>query len=119
MPTRAPVSLEIPERDPAQKSALRRKSPPLRMVFGGNDPDPKKITREDEPEEYFASDFESASVEEKLKDPLVIIGSSAPRLLPSLSSFFSRRSPFPPRRIASIFFPFVLLAIFNAGGLVG
>jgi len=95
VPTRAPVSLEIPERDPAQKSALRRKSPPLRMVFGGNDPDPKKITREDEPEEYFASDFESASVEEKLKDPLVIIG------------------------IASIFFPFVLLAIFNAGGLVG
>jgi len=59
------------------------------MVFGGNDPEPKKITRADEPEEYFASDFESASVDEKLKDPLVIIGSSTASPPVSLLLLFS------------------------------
>ena len=51
------------------------------MVFGGNDPEKPKLTREDEPEEFFSSSFESMPAEEKLKDPLVIIGRAAAPLV--------------------------------------
>ena len=52
-------------------------------------------TGDEEPDEYFASEFESLPPQEKIKDPLVIVG------------------------LVSIFFPFILLAIFNSAGLVG
>eukprot|EP00631_Chrysoreinhardia_giraudii_P004098 CAMPEP_0197418156 /NCGR_PEP_ID=MMETSP1170-20131217/3979_1 /TAXON_ID=54406 /ORGANISM="Sarcinochrysis sp, Strain CCMP770" /LENGTH=105 /DNA_ID=CAMNT_0042945185 /DNA_START=26 /DNA_END=343 /DNA_ORIENTATION=- len=65
------------------------------MLLGGDDDGKPKLTRENEPDEYFESSFEQKSTEEKFKDPLVIIG------------------------LVSIFFPFLLLVIFNGMGLVG
>mmetsp|Transcript_6861 Transcript_6861/g.8222 ORF Transcript_6861/g.8222 Transcript_6861/m.8222 type:complete len:110 (+) Transcript_6861:18-347(+) len=72
----------------------QRVLPPL-YLLGGDDEDRKPLTRDEEPDEYFASDFESLSTQEKLKDPLVIIG------------------------LVSIFFPFILLIFFNAMGFIG
>mmetsp|Transcript_3668 Transcript_3668/g.12693 ORF Transcript_3668/g.12693 Transcript_3668/m.12693 type:complete len:107 (-) Transcript_3668:25-345(-) len=84
-----------PARSLAAGASLRRRAgAPLRMVFGGNDPEKPKLTREDEPEEFFASSFEDMPVDQKLKDPLVIIG------------------------LVSIFFPFALLVVFNAAGMI-
>lgn len=65
------------------------------ILGGGEDDDKPKLTRETEPDQYFASNFESLSAQDKLKDPLVIIG------------------------LVSIFFPFVLLIVFNNMGLLG
>jgi hypothetical protein len=64
-----------------------------RQVFQ-QDPDQKPLTRENEDEEYFASDFESLAPAEKLKDPLVILG------------------------IVSIFLPFLLVVGFQATGVI-
>ena len=67
-----------PARSLAAGASLRRRAgAPLRMVFGGNDPEKPKLTRDEEPEEFFTSSFESMPAEEKLKDPLVIIGRAA------------------------------------------
>lgn len=67
------------------------------MILGGgeDDEDKPKLTRETEPDQYFASNFETLSAQDKLKDPLVIIG------------------------LLSIFFPFALLIVFNNMGLLG
>ncbi|KAG5192627.1 hypothetical protein JKP88DRAFT_229766 [Tribonema minus] len=45
----------------------------LSMQFGGSDEDKPKITREAEPEDFFATNLDKASTEEKLKDPLLLI----------------------------------------------
>lgn len=143
-----------PARSLAAGASLRRRAgAPLRMVFGGNDPEKPKLTREDEPEEFFSSSFESMPAEEKLKDPLVIIGRAA---APATTAAAARRArgrsdgrprrrdgeggrararaetrrgdggtraprleaaP-APRRLVSIFFPFALLVVFNAAGMI-
>lgn len=62
----------------------RMQRPAARITSSGNgrrDHRRKKLTRENEPDEFFASKFESAPLEEKLKDPLVIIGSKLRRPL--------------------------------------
>lgn len=64
-------------------------------LLGGDDEEKPKLTRENEPEEYFQSSFEELAPAEKAKDPLVIIG------------------------LVSIFFPFILLGVFNSMGLIG
>ncbi|KAJ1458407.1 hypothetical protein M885DRAFT_512814 [Pelagophyceae sp. CCMP2097] len=64
-------------------------------IFGGDDPEKPKLTRDTEPEQYFASDFEDAPIADKMKDPALLIG------------------------LGSIFFPFVLLGICYQAGLIG
>jgi hypothetical protein len=63
-----------------------------RALFDDGDASP--LTAENEPEEFFSSDFESMAPEDKIKDPLVLIG------------------------LGSIFFPFVLLLGFQATGVI-
>jgi len=79
----------------APSPAVTTRQATRRFMFGGDDENKPKLTRESEPEEYFASNFEELAPEEKVKDPLVLIG------------------------LLSIFFPFALLAVFNAMGLIG
>lgn len=43
-------------------------------LLGGDDNDKPKLTRENEPDQYFESSFETLSTTDKFKDPLVIIG---------------------------------------------
>lgn len=43
-------------------------------LLGGDDDDKPKLTRENEPDQYFESSFETLSTTDKFKDPLVIIG---------------------------------------------
>ena len=50
----------------------------------------RPLTAANEPEEFFASDFESMAPEEKLKDPLVLLG------------------------LGSIFLPFIMILGFQA-----
>mmetsp|Transcript_10421 Transcript_10421/g.27605 ORF Transcript_10421/g.27605 Transcript_10421/m.27605 type:complete len:96 (+) Transcript_10421:1382-1669(+) len=64
-----------------------------RQVFQ-QDPDQKPLTAANEPEEFFASDFESMAPEEKLKDPLVLLG------------------------LGSIFLPFIMILGFQATGVI-
>ena len=52
----------------------------------------RPLTAANEPEEFFASDFESMAPEEKLKDPLVLLG------------------------LGSIFLPFIMILGFQATG---
>lgn len=89
-----------PARSLAAGASLRRRAgAPLRMVFGGNDPEKPKLTREDEPEEFFASSFEDMPAEEKLKDPLVIIGrAAAPATTAAAARRARGRSDGRPRR---------------------
>merc|ERR1719506_331255 len=50
--------------------------PPPRLQFGGKpkgDP-PTGLTRDNEPDDYFKSDFENMSDAEKIKQPGVIVG---------------------------------------------
>ena len=53
----------------------------------------RPLTAANEPEEFFASDFESMAPEEKLKDPLVLLG------------------------LGSIFLPFIMILGFQATGV--
>ena len=55
----------------------------------------RPLTAANEPEEFFASDFESMAPEEKLKDPLVLLG------------------------LGSIFLPFIMILGFQATGVPG
>jgi hypothetical protein len=45
---------------------------PLNMGFGAPDPDQKKITRENEPDDFFSTNTDKMTDEEKL--PIAIIG---------------------------------------------
>ncbi len=54
--------------------------------------DRRPLTSANEPDEFFASDFESMAPEEKLKDPLVLLG------------------------LGSIFLPFIMILGFQATG---
>ena len=54
----------------------------------------RPLTAANEPEEFFASDFESMAPEEKLKDPLVLLG------------------------LGSIFLPFIMILGFQATGVI-
>lgn len=45
---------------------------PLNMGFGAPDPDQKRMTRENEPDEYFVTNTDKMSDEEKL--PIAIMG---------------------------------------------
>ena len=54
----------------------------------------RPLTSANEPDEFFASDFESMAPEEKLKDPLVLLG------------------------LGSIFLPFVMILLFQATGVI-
>ena len=56
--------------------------------------DRRPLTSANEPDEFFASDFESMAPEEKLKDPLVLLG------------------------LGSIFLPFVMILLFQATGVI-
>ena len=84
---------KLASRRPAGVAAARPPSVRLQMAF---DPEGqgKKLTRDGEPDEFFASDFESKSFGEKLKDPLVILG------------------------LTSIFLPFILLLFFLGTGVI-
>ena len=53
----------------------------------------RPLTSANEPDEFFASDFESMAPEEKLKDPLVLLG------------------------LGSIFLPFIMILGFQATGV--
>ena len=69
----APSSSAVLARRSPSAPTARRVGRTRRMAFdpeGGG----KKITRDNEPEEFFSSDFEKLSAEEKFKDPLVILG---------------------------------------------
>ena len=44
------------------------------MQFGGNKDEPKGLSRDDEPEEFFKSSFDDLSDGEKLKEPAIIGG---------------------------------------------
>lgn len=57
---------------PAPLRALRSARPS--MQFGGGDPERKGITRDTEPDEFFATNMDDMSDEEKLKSPVVIGG---------------------------------------------
>mmetsp|Transcript_29487 Transcript_29487/g.50197 ORF Transcript_29487/g.50197 Transcript_29487/m.50197 type:complete len:103 (-) Transcript_29487:354-662(-) len=45
---------------------------PLNMVFGGDGEEPKKLTRENEPDEFFSTNTDKMSDEEKI--PIAIAG---------------------------------------------
>ena len=47
-------------------------SSPLNMGFGAPDPDQKRMTRENEPDEYFVTNTDKMSDEEKI--PIAIMG---------------------------------------------
>ena len=68
----------------ARADPRRRRRAPLR----------RPLTAANEPEEFFASDFESMAPEEKLKDPLVLLG------------------------LGSIFLPFIMILGFQATGVI-
>lgn len=57
--------------------ALRSRVTQARMQFGGGKPERDGLTRDNEPEEFFATNMDDMSDEEKLKSPVVIGG--APR----------------------------------------
>eukprot|EP00612_Vaucheria_litorea_P000273 CAMPEP_0171455232 /NCGR_PEP_ID=MMETSP0945-20130129/2212_1 /TAXON_ID=109269 /ORGANISM="Vaucheria litorea, Strain CCMP2940" /LENGTH=64 /DNA_ID=CAMNT_0011980437 /DNA_START=232 /DNA_END=426 /DNA_ORIENTATION=- len=43
------------------------------MQFGAPDEDTPKITRDAEPENFFQTNLDKASAQEKMKDPLLLI----------------------------------------------
>lgn len=47
-----------------------------RMQFGGGDDQPRGLSRDNEPEEFFSTNMDDMTDEEKLKSPTVIIGLS-------------------------------------------
>ena len=53
-------------------SSSSSSSSPLNMGFGAPDPDQKRMTRENEPDEYFVTNTDKMSDEEKL--PIAIMG---------------------------------------------
>lgn len=55
-----------------QLNSRTAKSIPLNMGFMGGDEDPKPLTRDNEPEEYFSTNMDKMSDEEKL--PIAIAG---------------------------------------------
>ena len=48
------------------------------MQFGGGKPERDGLTRDSEPDEFFATNMDDMSDEEKLKSPVVIGGASTP-----------------------------------------
>ena len=57
---------------PAMLRAARTARPS--MQFGGGEPERKGITRDSEPEEFFATNMDDMSDAEKLRSPVVIGG---------------------------------------------
>ena len=55
-----------------RSSSSSSSSSPLNMGFGAPDPDQKRMTRENEPDEYFVTNTDKMSDEEKL--PIAIMG---------------------------------------------
>ena len=53
--------------------ALRSRAPAATMQFGGK-PEREGLTRDTEPDEFFATNMDDMSDEEKLKSPVVIGG---------------------------------------------
>ena len=107
---RADVRRQVFQQDPDQKRgpasgrAVAVARAPTRDVTArhrrGGDPRRRRdaplrrpLTAANEPEEFFASDFESMAPEEKLKDPLVLLG------------------------LGSIFLPFIMILGFQATGV--
>mmetsp|Transcript_16419 Transcript_16419/g.21716 ORF Transcript_16419/g.21716 Transcript_16419/m.21716 type:complete len:117 (+) Transcript_16419:137-487(+) len=66
----------------------------IHYAFGGDPSNKPKITRDNE-NEAFVSEFEKKSTEEKLKDPILLVG------------------------LFSVLSPFILFVIFYAFGLIG
>ena len=56
----------------AVRSSSSSSSSPLNMGFGAPDPDQKRMTRDNEPDEYFVTNTDKMSDEEKL--PIAIMG---------------------------------------------
>jgi hypothetical protein len=54
--------------------ALRGRVAQARMQFGGKPEKEGGLTRDNEPDEFFKSDFDDMSDEEKLKSPVVLGG---------------------------------------------
>ena len=79
---RADVRRQVFQQDPDQKRgpasgcAVAISRAPTRDVTARHRRAPlrRPLTAANEPEEFFASDFESMAPEEKLKDPLVLLG---------------------------------------------
>jgi hypothetical protein len=55
-----------------RSSSSSSSSSPLNMGFGAPDPDQKRMTRDNEPDEYFVTNTDKMSDEEKL--PIAIMG---------------------------------------------
>ena len=72
----------------------RRRAPSTRRRASTHATQRRPLTAANEPEEFFASDFESMAPEEKLKDPLVLLG------------------------LGSIFLPFIMILGFQATGVI-
>ena len=76
---RADVRRQVFQQDPDQKRgpasgrAVDVSRAPTRDAADARD-DRRPLTSANEPDEFFASDFESMAPEEKLKDPLVLLG---------------------------------------------
>ena len=95
---RADVRRQVFQQDPDQKRgpasgcAVAISRAPTRDVTARHRRAPlrRPLTAANEPEEFFASDFESMAPEEKLKDPLVLLG------------------------LGSIFLPFIMILGFQA-----
>ena len=77
------------KRGPASGRAVDVSRAPPRDAVDARD-DRRPLTSANEPDEFFASDFESMAPEEKLKDPLVLLG------------------------LGSIFLPFIMILGFQA-----
>ena len=100
---RADVRRQVFQQDPDQKRApasgravaVSRDAATSRAVDATSTHATQRrpLTAANEPEEFFASDFESMAPEEKLKDPLVLLG------------------------LGSIFLPFIMILGFQATGV--
>ena len=89
---RAPASGRLARADPRRQ---RTPSTPRQPETPSTHATQRRpLTAANEPEEFFASDFESMAPEEKLKDPLVLLG------------------------LGSIFLPFIMILGFQATGVI-
>ena len=63
----------------------------LNMIFGGEGEEPQKLTRENEPEDYFQTNLDKQTDEEKLPIALIgLVGISAPFILGLIALYASQ-----------------------------
>ena len=74
-------ALSLIRRAASQTPAGSRGKSAPRMQFGGGEPERKGLTRDNEPDEFFSTNMDDMSDEEKLKSP-VVIGGLALLILP-------------------------------------